>query len=182
MKLKIGDKVNIIGNASGFSSAFLEGPDAVYTVVDNSDPESIVITNSVHRNNYASPKDLKLVENIVPETKLGGIKFDQDKPDYSLLPLISTEEVVKVWTFGKKKYAAWNWTLGFQFSRPYAAALRHVFAWARGESYDPESGIHHLAHAICDLQMLLEFELTKTGEDDRRKTHKPKEDQNENKY
>jgi hypothetical protein len=110
------------------------------------------------------------------EAKLGGIKHDQDKIDFALLPLISTTEVVKVWTFGKKKYSAWNWTNGFLFSRPYAAALRHIFAWFTGQTYDPETGIHHLAHAICCLQMLIEFEITGTGEDDRRKTYKPNEE------
>ena len=103
------------------------------------------------------------------EKKLGGIKHDTDKVDFALVPIHSLTEVAKVWTFGKKKYTAWNWKGGFIWSRPYAAALRHIYAWARGEDKDPETGLPHLAHAICCLQMLIEFGHTGTGEDDRQK-------------
>ena len=112
--------------------------------------------------------------NGAPEQKqTGGIKHDADKVDFALVPVHSLTEVAHVWTFGKKKYSAWNWKNGFIWSRPYAAALRHIYAWARGEDLDPETGLPHLAHAICCLQMLIEFGHTKTGEDDRQKEAKP---------
>lgn len=96
-----------------------------------------------------------------------GVKHDRDKADYSLIPLGALHEVVLVWTFGKRKYSAWNWALGFVFSRPLAAALRHIFAWAAGQDKDPETGLSHLAHAICCLSMLIEFQQSSTGTDDR---------------
>lgn len=121
----------------------------------------------------SSPYSGLIGDNIAAQpkqkTELGGIKHDQGKPNFALLPIGPTEEIVKVWTFGEKKYAAWNWTLGFKWSRPLAASLRHIFAWARGEDKDPESGLPHLAHAACCLMMLLEFQATGTGEDDRYK-------------
>lgn len=101
------------------------------------------------------------------QNKLGGIKHDEGKVDFALLPILPLREVARVWTYGKKKYSAWNWTNGFTYSRPYAAALRHIFDWARGQTYDEETGIHNLAHAICCLSMLIEFELKGTGQDDR---------------
>jgi len=112
------------------------------------------------------------------DQKLGGIKHDQDKIDFALVPIGPLTEVARVWTYGKKKYSAWNWTNGFAYSRPLAAALRHTFDWARGQTYDLETGIHNLAHAICCLEMLIHFEQTGTGVDDRFKTYKaetPKE-------
>jgi hypothetical protein len=113
--------------------------------------------------------DSKLEEAIAnPGT---AIKFDQEKPDYSLLPPLPIDEVAKVWTFGKKKYASYNWAKGFAWSRPLAAALRHIFAFLRGEDRDPESGLLHLAHAICCLMMVIEFQITKTGVDDRYKSN-----------
>lgn len=100
-----------------------------------------------------------------------GIKHDQDKPDMSLLSSIALTEVAKVMTFGKRKYSAHNWRGGFVWSRPLAACLRHVFAFLGGEDKDPETGLSHLAHAICCLMFVLEFEKTRPDLDDR---YKPK--------
>lgn len=87
-----------------------------------------------------------------------GMKFDQDKPRYELLPVGPIEETVKVLTAGAKKYEAWNWkkVVAEKPERYYAAALRHIFAWWRGETQDPETGLHHLAHAMCCLIFLME--------------------------
>lgn len=111
----------------------------------------------------------KVTEEAIVNKQLGGVKHDQGKPNWALLPIGPTEEVVRVWTFGEKKYSAWNWSLGFAYSRPLAACLRHIFAWASGQDKDPETGYSHLAHAICCLMMLIEFQATNTGKDDRYK-------------
>ena len=44
---------------------------------------------------------------------------------------------------------------------------RHLFAWWNGELYDRETGYNHLAHAICELMFLLEFDETHPEKDDR---------------
>lgn len=98
-----------------------------------------------------------------------GIKHDQDKPDMSLLSSIALVEVSKVMTFGKKKYSAHNWRGGFAWSRPLAAAMRHLVAFIGGEDVDPETGLSHLAHAICCLMFVLEFTFTHKSLDDRYK-------------
>lgn len=95
------------------------------------------------------------------------VKFDQDKPRTDLLPVLALEEVTRVFTYGAKKYSDRNWEKGFIWSRPYGATLRHLFAFWRGESIDPESGISHLAHCCCNVLFLLEFSIRKTGTDDR---------------
>jgi hypothetical protein len=79
----------------------------------------------------------------------GGTKYDQEKPDFSLIDAEWLEEVAKVMTFGKKKYAAHNWRAGFSISRSLSAGLRHLWAVVRGEDYVPESGLSHLAHLSC---------------------------------
>lgn len=96
-----------------------------------------------------------------------GVKHDQEKPDMSLLSSIAMVKVAEVMTFGKKKYSANNWRGGFVWTRPAAAALRHIFSWLGGEDKDPETGLSHLAHACCCLMFLLEFETTKPELDDR---------------
>lgn len=81
-------------------------------------------------------------------------------------------KIAEVMTFGKKKYAAHNWRGGFAWSRPIAAALRHLVAYMGGEDKDPESGFSHLAHAACCVCFLLEFEDTHPDLDDRHKLPK----------
>ena len=73
-----------------------------------------------------------------------------------------------VLTIGAKKYEDRNWERGIKFSRCLGAALRHITAWWEGEELDPESGIHHLAHAICELLFLLAFSLRNMKEFDDR--------------
>jgi hypothetical protein len=110
------------------------------------------------------------LDEAICKTSEGAVKYDSEKIDLSLMPPLVIEEVGAVWTFGKKKYAAYNWTKGFVWSRPLAAALRHIFAFMRGEDRDPETGYLHTAHAICCLMMVVEFALTGTGTDDRYKS------------
>ncbi len=86
-----------------------------------------------------------------------GVKYDDGKLRWELLPIAPIEEVVKVLTYGAKKYDDENWRkVSNQRSRYYAAALRHIVAWWKGEKIDPESGCSHLAHAICCLVFLME--------------------------
>jgi len=96
-----------------------------------------------------------------------GIKHDQGKLPLDLLPVESLEEIAKVLQFGKSKYGDWNWAGGMKWSRVLGACLRHLFAWARGESTDPETGLSHLAHAGCCILFLLFYEKYYKVLDDR---------------
>ena len=87
-----------------------------------------------------------------------GIKYDQEKPDYSLLPYGALDDVVKVLTYGAKKYDRDNWKYVDDY-RYKAAAMRHFSAYMQGEHLDPESNIHHLAHMACSVLFLLQKEL-----------------------
>lgn len=80
-----------------------------------------------------------------------GTKHDGGKPDMALLDSEWLLGVAEVLTFGKKKYAAQNWRGGLEVMRLLSAALRHIFAFLRGEDSDPESGLPHLHHASCCL-------------------------------
>lgn len=88
-----------------------------------------------------------------------GNKADDGKDRWDLLPTKAVRAVVKVLTFGAKKYAPENWRkVPDARRRYYAAALRHLTAWWEGETDDPETGLHHLAHAACCIIFLLEVE------------------------
>ena len=69
------------------------------------------------------------------------------------------ESVGKVLTFGASKYEPNNWqNVEDGEDRYYAAALRHLVAYRKGEEKDPESGLSHLEHAACNIMFLLHFE------------------------
>ena len=94
-------------------------------------------------------------------------KDDTDKPRMDLIPADVVLELARVMAYGARKYSPDNWRKGMAWTRPIAAALRHINAWQRGESTDPESGLPHLAHAIISLMFVAAYELRKIGEDDR---------------
>lgn len=88
-----------------------------------------------------------------------GVKYDTEKPRWDLLPMDEAEDVVRVLTYGAKKYSPDNWQrVPGARCRYIAAAFRHLVARARGEIMDSESGFPHTAHAICCLLFLAWFD------------------------
>jgi len=119
--------------------------------------------NTTTRSFYDKPDGWQ----TITEPSVGGLKFDSGKPPLHLLSRTALEETAKVMDFGQHKYAAHNWRKGFAWSRPLSAAQRHILAFQDGEDKDPETGLSHLAHAMCCIMFLLEFEKTHKHLDDR---------------
>jgi len=94
-----------------------------------------------------------------------GTKYDQGKPALALIPAEAIFEIGKVFTFGARKYGAYNWRKGLSWTRLLSATLRHIYAFLLGEDNDPESGYNHLAHAGACICMLLTLYKNKTLDD-----------------
>jgi hypothetical protein len=109
------------------------------------------------------------IGDINSDAKGSGARYNADKPDLSLIPLCTLEDEARVWMYGAKKYARDNWQRGMVWSVPLACALRHLSAWQRGEENDPESGLPHLAHVMCNIRMLTLYASTYPEGDDRSK-------------
>ena len=88
-----------------------------------------------------------------------GKKEDAEKLDWSLLLEIhpkQLEEVIRVLEHGARKYGRENWKQLSDFRRRYINALqRHLVAFADGQECDKETGLHHMAHAICNCLFLM---------------------------
>lgn len=97
----------------------------------------------------------------------GGIKHDDGKTQWHLLPLEAVEGAVRVMMHGAKKYSAYNWANGMPYTRVLDAAMRHINAIYQGEDKDPDSGLDHVDHAICELLFLKYYMIHRVGEDDR---------------
>lgn len=107
-------------------------------------------------------EDLKHnVQDLVASIKPHGMeftKYDSGKPRYGLIPPLAEEELAKVLTFGAEKYAPDNWRKVDDLTRYVDATMRHISAYRKGEKLDGESGLHHLAHAMCCLTFIVELE------------------------
>lgn len=102
-------------------------------------------------------------------------KFDEGKLRYDLMPPEALDGTIKVMTFGAKKYSDRNWEKGLLYSRVFAALMRHMWAWWRGEDLDEETGLNHLHHAACCITFLQTFvERNQKGIDDRTSAPEPK--------
>lgn len=84
----------------------------------------------------------------------------------NLIPAIAIVELSKVLTFGAEKYGDNNWSKGIEHSRLFAASLRHLYAYKGGELLDPETGISHVSHALCNLVFLTWMRVYKPELDD----------------
>jgi len=95
-----------------------------------------------------------------------GVKYDDKKLDYTLLPKSALDEVVKVLMYGARKYPeANNWKKVSDARNRYnKAALRHLFSEVDGEEIDPESNLFHLAHAVCSNLFALHFAIKEEDE------------------
>lgn len=88
-----------------------------------------------------------------------GHKDDLEKNRLDLIEPEFIEGVGKVLTFGADKYEPNNWQkVEDAENRYYAAAMRHLMAWRKGEKTDPESGLSHLYHVACNIMFLQHFE------------------------
>jgi len=95
-------------------------------------------------------------------------RFSEGKIRYDLVAPYAMEQIAKVYTYGTIKYDDDNWWKGLSWKKNVLGCVfRHVWAWVRGEKFDSESGLHHLAHAAWNCMTLMEYEKHKIGVDDR---------------
>lgn len=103
---------------------------------------------------------------VIHTSETGGEKGR--KPEtYSLIPVGPLAELARVYGYGASKYSDNNWRKGYPFSWSIDSLYRHIEAFRLGQNIDPESGLHHLAHANFHLMTLQEFQGAGSGQDDR---------------
>jgi hypothetical protein len=86
-----------------------------------------------------------------------GARFNAGKPPMELIPYRALYPAAEVFGYGAKKYASWNWAKGMAWSIPLACMQRHLAAIQSGEMNDPESGLPHIGHVLCNALMLSHF-------------------------
>src|SRR5262245_1426682 len=95
-----------------------------------------------------------------------GLKADDGKLPWELMPEDALEEIVRVLALGAKKYAPRNWEKGIKHSRLYGTMRLHLKAWWQdGQNTDPETNLRTLAHLACEVLFALAFEARGMGKD-----------------
>jgi hypothetical protein len=102
------------------------------------------------------------------DAESGGRK-EESEARFDLIPPDALTELARVYGKGAQKYEPGNWLKGYPFHLSIAALERHVQKFKAGEDYDPESGLHHLAHATFHCFALVVFGKRTLGSDDRLK-------------
>jgi hypothetical protein len=120
-------------------------PDETLTQNWVPEPQIDPATGALH-GTFASGIEFDTVTEIRTTSATGGQKGV--KPErMSQLPKAGLDALARVFAFGAGKYEPHNWRKGYEWSKGRDAAVRHLLADIDGETYDPESGLPHLAHA-----------------------------------
>lgn len=87
---------------------------------------------------------------MTEKIKFQADRFNEGKPQYSLIDLRSLKPCAEVLAFGAKKYSRNNWKKGQPLTELLDCMLRHISAIQDGEMIDPESGLPHIGHIQCN--------------------------------
>ena len=97
----------------------------------------------------------------------GGLRFDEGKARYDLLPAEAMDALAQHYAKGAAKYESRNWERGMAMCKCFAALMRHGWSWMRGEDIDPETGSHHMIAVAWNAIAIFTYYSRGVGIDDR---------------
>lgn len=95
---------------------------------------------------------------------------------FDLIPVPALTYLARLYGKGAVKYAAHNWRLGYDWSKSYAAAQRHMNAFWAGENIDPETQVPHVINAAFHMFALATYITEHPEFDDRFETRDGRSD------
>ncbi len=96
-----------------------------------------------------------------------GDRNNDGKLQWALVDWKALEPMVQVLEFGANKYAPHNWRKGLPYTKVCESMLRHIYAFMDGQDKDPESGLHHVGHILCNAMFLSNMVRNRADLDDR---------------
>jgi hypothetical protein len=78
------------------------------------------------------------------------LRYNVDKPKWSLVHFASLIPMIEVLTFGAIKYAPHNWKKPMNGEEILESMQRHLSALFDGETHDKESKLHHIGHIMAN--------------------------------
>lgn len=89
-------------------------------------------------------------ELLINDKHRKSLRFNSCKVQWSLIHYKSIESLPKVLEFGSIKYSRDNWKIGLDLNEIIDSMSRHLHALIDGEVNDPESGLPHVGHIMCN--------------------------------
>lgn len=93
------------------------------------------------------------------KTPTKGLRYNQGKRKWSLVDYKSLEPMIEVLEFGAKKYSPDNWKKGLDRKEILESMQRHLAALMDGQNNDPETGLPHMGHIMCNAMFYSYFEI-----------------------
>jgi hypothetical protein len=82
------------------------------------------------------------------------LRFNEGKPQLSLIDLRSLEPMARVMEFGAGKYERNNWMKGRPVTDLLDCLMRHIAAFQRKEDVDPESKQPVIGHILANAMLI----------------------------
>lgn len=86
---------------------------------------------------------------------------------FDLIPPAPLFALAEHYGRGASKYDDHQWRKGYEWSKAFAAMMRHAWAFWGGEDLDPDSGSPHLAAVAWHAFALLQYTVDHPEHDDR---------------
>jgi hypothetical protein len=84
------------------------------------------------------------------QVKEKALRYNDGKLQWGLVHFKSLEPMIQVLEFGAKKYAPDNWKKQMDRKKLLESAMRHMAALMDGQENDPETGLSHIGHLMCN--------------------------------
>ena len=162
-KTRDGQDARIVRIYTG-SSALSDWPKVVEGFIGEEEEEYGRLWTSEGKYYSERESDLDLVE-VIDYSQITKSSNPKDiigltKPSLSAVPMRSVYEMSKAMNDGASKYGRFNWRENSVDSDVYIdATLRHLNSWQDGENVCTMSRVHHLAHAMACLSIIIDAEL-----------------------
>lgn len=142
-----------------------------------SDLNTSGVTMGIHRRTQKLIRETKELKRNNPSLETGEVRTVSStgaekgmKPQrFDLIPIDPLTLLAELYGEGAKKYSEHNWRAGYEWSKSYAAALRHLTQFWNGEDIDEETGKPHVICVIFHMMTLAQFMKDHPEFDDRYK-------------
>lgn len=101
---------------------------------------------------------------VPKEGKAHGMRFNDGKLKWGYMHYKSMEPMIRVLMFGAQKYEPFNWQKGLKKEEVLESMQRHLAKIMDGEENDPESGLNHIGHVMCNAMFWSYMDLKERGE------------------
>lgn len=95
------------------------------------------------------------------------LRYNTGKLKWSYVQFSAFEPMVRVLMYGAEKYAPHNWKKGLNREETLESMMRHLTALIDGQEVDPESGMPHIGHIMCNTMFYSHFNTMGGGNGER---------------